>query len=103
MQLSVMPSLKEKKRYVAYEASETIDHNEVLNQCNSHLGIFDGAQAGLQLITTNGNKGIIRVTTTHVDKLKASLALISNIHNKKVMIKTTNVSGILEKAKQTIG
>lgn len=107
--LKLLPTLKEKKRYLVYEVSQNIaSHNEIVAQANSLLGVFEGAKAGLQLITFKNNKGIIRVSTKYADKLKLCLALIdtlakpANPEKNQVSIKTIYLSGLLNKAKQKI-
>ena len=45
-------------------------------------------------------KGIIKVNHKHVDELKSALTLIEKINNKKVIVKSLGVSGILNKAEQ---
>ena len=101
--LKLLPTLKEKKRYLVYEVSEAItNHKEIIDQTNSLLGIFEGAKAGLQLIVGEGKRGIIRVTSQYSDKLRFCMALIEKLGNKKVNLKTIYVSGLLNKAKDKL-
>lgn len=102
LKLKLLPSLKEKKRYLVYEASGPVDHKIIVDQCNEFLGIFEAAKAGLQPITHEGNRGIIRVTTKYVDKLKTCLMLIKEQQKKPVRLHTMYVSGLLRKAKQKL-
>ena len=103
----LLPSLKEKKRYLVYEilADKDLDKNisnELINKLDSVLGVFDGAKAGLQSISydKNAQKGMLRVNNKQVDKLKTSLMLIKHLNNQEIIIKTIGVSGIIKKAKQ---
>ncbi len=99
--LKLLPTLKEKKRYLVYQASDDLEnHNSLIEQCNSLLGIFEGSKAGLQLISSKNSRGIIRVATKYLDKLKFCLSIIKEVGGKKVSIKTVYASGLLNKAKQ---
>ena len=102
-----MPSLKEKNRYLVFEmVSETkIKHNElkeaIINSILSFLGELETAKTGLKILPDyKKNKGIIKITHLYADKIKTALILIKNINKKKVIIKTTSISGTLKKARQ---
>jgi ribonuclease P/MRP protein subunit POP5 len=100
------PSLKEKKRYINIKTispesnPKSVDFREVMLQTQKTLGVFDSAGAGLQLVEYKANQGIIRVNNEYIDKAKAALMLIKIIDGKKIIIKTTNTSGTLRKAKE---
>jgi len=108
----LLPTLKEQQRYVVYRliiknllknsnaANFGNFHNNVILQCNSMLGIFDGGKAGLMSVKYNADKmsGIIRVTNTYVDKLKVCLGLITLVNGQEVNIDCVYVSGMLHKA-----
>ncbi len=100
----LLPTLKERQRYVVYVvdfASVTSQiHRSILDQCIALLGIFDGAKAGLQLIQHEGSYGMIRVTSTHVDKLKVCLGMISMVDSKTITVRCVIVSGMIDKAAQ---
>jgi ribonuclease P/MRP protein subunit POP5 len=105
----VLPSLREKKRYLVFEiiSEHKIDNVEsieitILNQCNKYLGEMGMAKAGLLFLKDKFNKtnqkGIIRVNNKMLDNLKSSLCFIKNIGKEEVIIKSVGVSGILKKA-----
>jgi len=106
---NLMPTLKEKKRYVVYEISSDkpmgVDSKKVVEKVQSIMGVFDSAKAGLMNAHYNQKtqRGVIRVTTKYVDKLRTSLMLIEDIDNEDVSIRTIGVSGILQKAKHIAG
>ena len=101
--LKLLPSLKEKKRYLVYQVSSSVkSHNQIIDQCNTLLGLFDGAKAGIRLLQSQGSLGIIRVTNTHLDKLRFCIAMIEKLDNKQVRIDTIYVSGLLNKAKRVM-
>ena len=101
----LLPTLKEKKRYLAYEViSKPLKFNvvskAVWDNILSYIGTKGTAKAGIWLLSDKykNNKGLIRVTNKYVDDLKASLALIKKINNEDVMVRSLGVSGILNKA-----
>lgn len=106
---SLMPSLKEKKRYVLFEIISSEDKirapnpmKEVLEQVKKTMGIFDSAEAGLKSIKYKDGKGLIRVTTPLTDKLKASLLFIREIGTQQVIVKTIKTYGTIKKSNEVI-
>ena len=105
-----MPSLREKKRYLAYEVisntnfHDAMDVNKaILDAAKDFLGEFGMAKAGILPIdkwNTNSQRGIMRVNNKHVDNLKASLIFVKNIDGKDVIVRSIGASGILRKAQQ---
>jgi len=103
---TLLPTLKEKKRYVAFEiiSTQTFTFSDtakaltqtIINTC----GTINTAAMGVNIIADNykNNKGIIRVAHTGVDLLKSGLCLCTQINNTPVIVKSTGVSGILNKA-----
>lgn len=108
----LLPSLKEKKRYLVFEiiSDKPLKYKEVekslKKELSKVLGLFNSARAGLMFLPETWNKkkqkGIIRVAHKYVSHLKSGLMLIEEIKNQKVIIKSVKVSGILNKAKQAI-
>jgi len=102
----LLPSLKEKKRYIAFNIlSEKILNKDdversIYNNCKSFIGEMNYAKAGVNIIPEflMANKGIIRVNNKFVDHVKSSLMMIKEINNEKVIIRSIGVSGILNKA-----
>ncbi|MFH1455647.1 MAG: Rpp14/Pop5 family protein [archaeon] len=104
-----LPSLREKKRYLVYEveAEDKVDFKELTQEIQSSIKNFIGdfglAQAGLiALPDWNNNRGIIKVNTKELDKIKTSLSLIKDVNGKPVIIKTIAVSGVIDKAKKEL-
>lgn len=107
----LLPSLREKKRYLAYEV---ISKDKFYDAMNVNKAILDAAKdflgnqgmshAGLIPINDKWNpdmqRGIMRVNNKHVDEVKASLIFVKNIEGKDVVIKSVGASGILRKAQQ---
>ena len=99
----LLPSLREKKRYVVYETiSEKLDKQKVENliedTCLNFMGENGYSKAGLMLLKDSWkrNKGIIKVNTKYVDEVKMSLGLIKG----SIIVNAIGVSGTLNKAKQ---
>lgn len=102
----VLPSLREKKRYIVYEvrSEQKLRFEEVKQELEKKMLQFLGelgyGKAGVIVLNEwQGNKGMIRTNTKSVDNVKTALALVENINDKKVLIKTVGVSGIINKAK----
>lgn len=98
----LLPTLKEKKRYLVYSlASEKPIRSDgaVVEHIAKTLGVFDGARAGVMSVRYDATKqiGILRMTHTSVDIIKASLLTLREINATKVRLATIGVSGILAK------
>jgi len=107
--LAILPSLREKKRYLVFEviSKEKIsDINPVTNTIwgcvIKFLGLLGAAKAGIMVLHNKWNpklqRGIIKVNNRHVTALKAALTLATNINNNGVIFRSIGVSGILRKA-----
>ncbi len=107
----LLPSLREKKRYLAYEVISWYKFNDavhvskaILDAANEFLGSLGMAHAGLLPINDKWNenmqRGLMRVNNKHVDELKASLIFIKNIEGNDAVVKSIGASGILKKAQQ---
>ncbi|MBI4737995.1 hypothetical protein HY772_00230 [Candidatus Woesearchaeota archaeon] len=105
----LLPAFRERKRYLAFEIiSEKpigdfkVVSNQIWSTMLQFLGELECGKAGIWILADKYNhekqQGIIRINHTYVDKLRASLALVQNINNEKVIIRSRGVSGILKKA-----
>jgi ribonuclease P/MRP protein subunit POP5 len=104
----VLPSLREKKRYLVFNiiSSSKINPNKVqesvVRGCKEYLGEMGMAKAGLLMLNDKYNKekqmGIIKVNNKMLNSLKVALGFIKEIDNQKVIVKSVGVSGILKKA-----
>ena len=101
----LLPSLREKKRYVAFEvfsekpvnfkqASETI-----INSVLKIAGLKGMAEMGLIILKDrySKNKGIIRVSAKSINALKASFCLAKSINDQPIILRSLGVSGVLQK------
>lgn len=107
---SLLPSLKEKKRYVLFEVISNSFFNEaeisaaIRGQFNEFYGEIGLAEAGVQLISgrwdQKGQQGIIRVSNKSTDKLKSVFPFIRGIKNNETVVRSLGTSGILQKAQK---
>ena len=107
----LLPSLREKKRYLAYEVISKNKFNDAISvnkaiydAANGFLGTLGMAKAGILAIDDKWNdktqRGIIRVNNKHVNELKASLIFVKNIQGNEAIVKSVGASGILKKAQK---
>lgn len=106
----LLPSLKEKKRYLAFEviSKEKEDFSEVSKAIWSSMKGFMGelglAGAGAWVLQEKYNaqtqKGLIRINHKYVNELKASLCFINKIGEQDVIVRSLGISGILNKAEK---
>ena len=88
----LMPTMKERARYLVYQGMKP---DQVAQQCQAQLGVFEAARAGilpLDYVSQTG-KGILRVSHDMADKVRASLTLI------QPRVQTVYISGLLNKAR----
>lgn len=102
--MPLLPSLKEKKRYVAYEviSKEKLSFNQIKASIEEallkYIGLLGTSKAGLQIIKQKENKGILKVNHKFTNHIKAAFTLINKINNKKATVRSIGTSGILKKA-----
>ncbi len=102
----VIPSLREKKRYLVYEikTEKKIQLQEVKQEIEDKMLQFLGelgyGKAGIIILNEwQDNKGMLKVNTKYLNNVKTALSLITSIEGQRVLIKSIGVSGILSKAK----
>ena len=101
----ILPTLKEKKRYIVYEVvsdakvSEKALEKEIMDNVSKFLGELGIAKSGFMLVETKENKGIVKTNVKYQDEVKMALSLIKNIGKEKAVINVIGVSGILKKAR----
>ena len=102
----ILPSLREKKRYIVYEikSEKTLKFGEVKQELEKKMVQFLGelgyGKAGVMVMDNwENNKGIIKTNTKYVDEVKTAIALTEKVGNQKVIVRSVGVSGILKKAK----
>ena len=106
--MPLLPSLKEKKRYVAFEviSKEKLNFNQVKKTIEEallkYIGLLGASKAGMQILSEKyqNNKGLIRINHKFTGYLKASFTLINKIENQKAIVRSLGASGILKKAEK---
>lgn len=105
----IMPSLRERKRYVVFKIISndrikdfSLVSNAIWRYSASFMGVLGQAKAGIWVLEDKWNSdkqtGMIKISNKHVDELKASLALIDKIGDQDVIVRSTATSGIMKKA-----
>ena len=107
----LMPTLREKKRYLVYEV---ISQNKINDAAHANKAIMDAskqflghlgmAKAGIIPLNDQWNndrqRGVIRVNNKHTDHAKAAFTFIKSIDNNEVIVRSVGASGVLKKAQQ---
>ena len=103
----LLPSLKEKRRYVAYEvvaASRFADKDvseAITATVIQQVGIRGLSRAGLRFVpeSWDGDKmrGVVRVAHDAAELVKSTFPFIRTIKNKNVIVRSIGTSGILAK------
>jgi len=105
----ILPSLREKKRFVAFEiiSNDRISNARAVSESIQDtslrfLGELGTGRMGIRVLEDKYNpgvqKGIVRINHKHADHMRAVLALIKEIDNTRVLVRSIGVSGILKKA-----
>ncbi len=98
---SLLPSLREKTRYIKYDVitDSEISHKDVQDEIHktllSFLGQLGTAKAGVIMLNNN----IIRVNAKYINEVISALTLVKKCKNKNITIKTDKISGVLNKLK----
>ena len=108
--MNILPSLKEKKRYVVFEIvsdkkySVNDVNKEIELRMKDYLGIWGLSLAKPELIKNKfkGNKFIIKVAHKYVQELITGIILGKSIKNEPVIIKSIITSGTLKKAESCL-
>ncbi len=101
------PSLRERKRFVAYEiiSEDSLGKGVsqiLVDEVKDKLGVFDTAQAGILDIEYHpeNQEGILRVSHDMVDKVRTAMALTRGVKGKQVVPRVKGLSGNLKKARE---
>ena len=107
---SLLPSLKERKRYVVFEVLSEKGNfpledvkQAILQGEKKFLGDLTLSKAGLVFLKDwEDQKGILRVSHKEVDSIKGGLCFVRKINKADVIVRSIGVSGILKKARQLL-
>ncbi|MEK6968862.1 MAG: Rpp14/Pop5 family protein [Nanoarchaeota archaeon] len=106
--MKLLPSLKQKKRYIVFEilSSKKFSFPEIKEEVEATLLLFFGqwglAKSSPLIIKEKFNpekqRFVIKINHKFIDELKAALTLSKKIKNTPVIIKSVITSGTLKKA-----
>ena len=104
------PTLREKKRYLAFEiiGEEKIGFGDILNafwhSLLNLIGEVGVSRANIWFVSDSWDserqRGLIRCETRYVEYVRAALALIERVGDKRMIIYTLGVSGTMKAAKR---
>ena len=106
----LLPSLRERKRYIVFEviSKKSIQLQDLSKSIYKSLlqlfGETGAAKTGMLFIKDKykNNKGIIRTNHKQVNKVKSALSMIQDINHIPVILRTKGTSGILKKTQKFI-
>jgi len=103
----LLPSLKEKRRYVAFEViaqsrfSEKDVSEAITTSVLEQVGVRGLSRAGLRFVPESWDnekmRGIVRVAHDAAEMLKSTFPFIRSIRNKNVVVRSIGTSGLLAK------
>ncbi len=107
----LLPSLRERKRYLAYEiiSKEPITDSKAVSEtiwktALKYLGEIGCSEAGIIILSDKFNKknqrGLIRVNHRSLDRLRATITLIRQVEGQDVIFRSVGASGIIKKAEE---
>ncbi len=112
MKLRRLPSMKEKKRYVTFSiiSDKRVAYPDVKGAITDSVINWMGekglSESNLKVIRNlwndNSKEGWLSCTPSSVDDVKVSLALIHQIGDSKVIIRTLRVSGTIKSGKEKL-
>lgn len=98
----ILPSMREKRRYVVFETIPKTESNEAIaaikHQAKEFLGVYGLANANIQFLPDwHNGRGIVRVAHNYLDHLRSIFALVQPL-----IVKSIYTSGILNKARKHV-
>ena len=100
----LLPSLRAKKRYLAFEliseapVSRSDLSKEIMFSASSLLGDVDTSKCDIKLLGFEDWKGIIQCSHTKVKETRASLATLTRINGKRATLHVLGTSGTVKRA-----
>jgi ribonuclease P/MRP protein subunit POP5 len=104
MKIKTLPTLRDKKRYLAFEVTseKTINRqqlvNEILDSVASLFGDKGISEINPKLMSYDGRFGIIRCAREKTQETRAALACITNVRGIRVSILVLGISGTIKGA-----
>ncbi|MFH1403224.1 MAG: Rpp14/Pop5 family protein [Candidatus Altiarchaeota archaeon] len=106
----VPPTLRERNRYLVFEAisDSQFDRKAVVNSLwNSMLRLYGEVGASETSIwimdwDEGKSRGIVKVNHKAIDRARAAIGLVGDIGGKSVILRVITVSGTLKKARENL-
>jgi ribonuclease P/MRP protein subunit POP5 len=100
----LLPSLRAKKRYLAFElisegpVSRSDLVKEVMYSASSLLGDVTTGECDIKVLGFEGCTGIIQCSHTKVKETRASLATLTRVNGKRAILHVLGTSGTVKRA-----
>ena len=101
----IMPSLREKKRYLKIKVIALNSENiysfkdELIQKIKNFLGILESSRAGILSVKSSKDEILLKVNTSHLDKVRASLLFIKTLNSNSVILKSIRTYGSIKQSK----
>ncbi len=99
----LLPSLRAKKRYLAFEliseepASRSDVVKEIMSSASSLLGDANASECDIKILGFEDRKGIIQCSHAKVKETRASLAVLTRINGKRATLHILGTSGTVKR------
>lgn len=108
MSKPILPTLREKNRYIAFESisNSKFSRNDIVrviwNSILKFFGEIGASKTSLWVMDWDEKKqkGILKVNHKSVDVIRTSLALIDSINGYRVIFNVLGISGTIKKARE---
>ena len=94
---NLLPTLREKKRYLTFEVIGKVNCASAVNAIKDSFaglfGVLESAKVAITPVKTLGRRCMISVNRKYVDKVKSSMILIKKINENDVIFKSVGVTG----------
>lgn len=108
----LMPSLREKKRYIVFEAitekhinSSNSFYRAITEAAQGYIGLNGLAKAGIQSFSDyyhhESQRGVIRTSHAMAEAIKAACCFITEIDGQPALVKSVMTTGMFHKAQQS--
>ena len=100
----LMPSLRSKKRYLAFEllSEEPVNRGElvreVISSASALLGDVLASDCDIRVLGFEAGKGIIQCSHTKVTETRAALAAITRVNGARATVHVLGISGTVKGA-----
>ncbi len=104
MKIKTLPTLRDKKRYLAFEVTseQTVNRqrlvNEILDSAASLFGDKGISEINPRLMSYDGRFGIIRCAREKTQETRTALACINNVRRIRISILVLGISGTIKGA-----